>query len=289
MAAQSFDGGLFLPGTYPKATYRGLLYLSLDSELIWSPKGEEFPQAGSWVWCDPEAKRLTNYLGSLWRSGFIPILYSQRDCSTALAKEVLRELEPQPPTFLGLSLAKIHHFILEETDNSSNGPLGSIGIHFVKPEILAVYHLGPSPIGRTLSHAEFIPEPVLEWKGLLILVGQPGSGKSTFAARLAEKGWLVIGESQANSLQRLNGPGRLGLIRQGVKGIVIDSPNPSPEHRAPFITLAAELGLDYRFGWVARPGWANDRQSRLRAGDEVLRAYTTRFVPPEPGKTIRLI
>ena len=75
---------------------------------------------------------------------------------------------------------------------------------------------------------------------LVILVGQPGSGKSTIANKFAEKEWTIIDEKEAARIRRTKSSKvtfydlvkNIGLSEGiGSKGVVVDCTNPKTEQR----------------------------------------------------------
>ena len=100
---------------------------------------------------------------------------------------------------------------------------------------------------------------------LIILMGQPGSGKSTVARHLAELGYRVYDEKEAGKLQK----GQVGITAQlerdlaAVKagelpGVVIDATNPTAKTRQLHLDLAAKVGVPAHVGWITRPGWESN-------------------------------
>lgn len=81
---------------------------------------------------------------------------------------------------------------------------------------------------------------------VLVLIGYPGSGKSTFATKTLEKLGVVrvnmdkLG-NKAKCLQLAE-----SMLEEG-KSVVIDNTNPRPDSRAPFIDLARKRSIPARY------------------------------------------
>jgi len=88
---------------------------------------------------------------------------------------------------------------------------------------------------------------------MIILMGMPGSGKSTFAKKLSQNDKYVHCEQDDVKSQNM-----IKFIKSVIllkKSPIVDATNPSSENRAKFIEIAQEYNLPYRILWAARPGW----------------------------------
>lgn len=111
-------------------------------------------------------------------------------------------------------------------------------------------------IGATfLTPCDIIPkptalEPTLE-KEIVILVGNPGSGKSTAARSLSSAGYKHVEQDVTKTAVRT-----MRLVREAIhtQSVVVDATHAAQKHRAPYIRLAQELGCSVRIVWCLRDG-----------------------------------
>lgn len=127
-----------------------------------------------------------------------------------------------------------------------------------------------------------LPPPKAEQE-LIIMVGNPGSGKSTTSMHYESLGYEIINQdilgTRAKVLKTLRTKWAEG------KSCVIDSTNPSTEKRLEYIDICRDLTLDVpiRVFWHIRDGRPfNDlRLPEHRVGTIVYNIYTKHFERPE--------
>ena len=285
---------------YPENAFSGIVYLSIDFGLIWSKNGTKYPFPGDWVWCTPKPKCIINYVDKLWSSGFVPVLYGVK-ASEQLADEVLAHFKVPPPIFIGIELDSLHSLITESWIEKTN-KVYNLGISFSSNDP-RVYRMGPdSKIGTNVE----LRDIGIDWKDkidsitneikvpyMLLLVGQPGAGKTTIANELRKDEWIVIDEKEANSIRRSSKYPSSGvmarflsvldtLTESKLRGIVIDATNASKCQREVFITIAKEKKIPYRCGFISRPGYFWNLKRQLPVPEIVYRIYNQNFV--EPGQ-----
>lgn len=115
---------------------------------------------------------------------------------------------------------------------------------------------------------------------LVIMVGQQGSGKTTFSNLLGQLGFVIISkvgkymvEFQSNLRSR--------------KNIVIDATNPSVLDRTKFIEEAVPYGIPIYIVFASRSGEAsNNLRGSQKVPSIALRAYTSNFSKPLSGAII---
>lgn len=81
---------------------------------------------------------------------------------------------------------------------------------------------------------------------LLLLVGLPGSGKSTFARRLPSSAWLVVNQDTIHDGHPGSRKQCLTAAREGLREgrhVCIDRTNMTVEQRGDFLLLASEVWL----------------------------------------------
>ncbi|CAH6418841.1 Hypothetical protein POVN_LOCUS565 [uncultured virus] len=274
MSTSSFS----VPCTARATPYKGIVLLSLDNGIIWDPAGGKKPKAGTWIWAISETERFFAYLHQLSQGDFLPIFWSPVAIPQALTTEVEAAASHLLAGAGSTSRASVVTGATFEQLLAGLSVYNKDTLCFEKE--LVVYAFVPTleespenkariPTGAqavTFAQLGFEPEPLLpEEPSLLILMGMPGSGKSTLAARLANNGYLVYDEKEAAKLRKgqikvtKTFLEQLGRVKAGtLKGVVIDSTNPSTAMRNVYIELAQRVGVPYYIGWITRPGWESN-------------------------------
>ncbi|XP_005096369.1 bifunctional polynucleotide phosphatase/kinase [Aplysia californica] len=87
---------------------------------------------------------------------------------------------------------------------------------------------------------------------LVMLVGPPASGKSTFRQRYLEPhGYVAVNRDTLGTAEKC-----LKVAKEAIssgKSVVVDNTNPSASARAPFIKLAKDKGIPCRCFWLQTP------------------------------------
>lgn len=274
----------------------GIVYMSLDCGITWDSGGRKYPSHSSWKWCHPDKTVILNYIDKLLSHKILPILYSE-GANIDVIEKIIEPLNFKPPVFIQLKLENIHLFVTSNTFSK---------YYKVECTDAQIYHIGPpAAIGKTYTNENlgFDPLNTFDWKTphLLILVGQPGSGKSVISTRLNEKGWYIVDERYALSIQRsidikdskvitkfkslLSNIGKDPTL-PGYYGVIIDSSNPQKIQRQCYINMAISENIEYKVGWITRPGYYYNDQ----IPSEVLDSYSVNFEHPiAPENWFRLV
>ncbi|XP_065826181.1 bifunctional polynucleotide phosphatase/kinase-like isoform X2 [Oscarella lobularis] len=132
----------------------------------------------------------------------------------------------------------------------------NIGLEFFTPEEYflgqkkAPFNLSSFDPRRVLTDATQQLDPpsakiVLEKQELVILVGYPGSGKSTFAKRhFVSNGYVTASRDVLKTWQKCVQVAT-DALKQG-KSVVIDNTSPDVESRARYISVAKKAGVEIR-------------------------------------------
>jgi gluconate kinase len=106
--------------------------------------------------------------------------------------------------------------------------------------------------------------PIATHKEAIIMVGYPGSGKSTIAHDILEKqrGYVVLSGDKLKTPVKLNREARKYLL-EGTS-VVYDATNPSEERRNKYIEVLNEMDVPYRIIWVDTDMTEAMRRARLR-------------------------
>lgn len=294
----------------PDEPFRGLVLLNLDNCIIWNPQGKKRPSSGKlqvvlreglagWVWGLPEADALIAYFKILFDSGFFPLFYSaynEPELYRELADTIIEREGIVPPVWFATTPDKIY------TSLVAKGMLDKFATFIPNFSVASLCPIGQTKIPNlgvyTFETLGYNVERRFPKSSLLVLMGQPGSGKSTVAAKLKAAGWKVYDEKEAGKLQKkqvaatkdLNS--QLALVKTGkLPGVVVDATHPSAAKRQFYMALAKAMGVEYHTGWITRPGWeSNATRTVGKVPDIALNMYVKNFEPPTAEEApIRLI
>lgn len=120
---------------------------------------------------------------------------------------------------------------------------------------------------------------------LVVMVGFPASGKSTFARGLAVHGYEIVNQDELGTFQKVIRVAREHL--QAGKSIIIDSTNRSIEKRANYIRLAKSFKTPVKCIWITTPieiaqhmNIVRERMGGPRIPQVAYNVYRKRFQPP---------
>jgi len=264
--------------SYFANTYNGVVYMSLDAGISWNFRGLKYPTDDCWTWCTTDQSQIINYVNNLWLVGLIPIFYSF-GATYHIVKVIRSFFKPQPLVFINNSLDKIHQQVLKECK-------------FI--EDYKIFNIGPTSLIATNYNLEDINIDPLhkldhQTPQLLILMGQPGNGKTTLANRLVKKGWIVIDDKNAAQIQRLASTNSqiyvnfeilISTAKSKNLKIVIDGENARFNDRQIFIDTAKKYHLLYLIGWVTKPSYYHYNGQR-NIPSEILDHYHSLLEAPK--------
>jgi hypothetical protein len=267
-----------------------VMFINIDNGLSWSPKGKLLSRPGKgkgWVWAHPDENVVINYINKLYtiewcdRKGVLPIFFSKskdRDsqivCSEMRDDLIIesKDRESYEPTFiLGVELeeaVRLMELIFEDEfyGVSFNENFETVSLPFSNPNIESndLWDIGITP-------SIILPDPVPY--GVAIMIGQPGSGKSSYTRHLKTLGYNIIEEKEAGKIRRRSTKKAIREfieLLQRVKecerectckgkckyyGVVIDSTSPSIDSRNTFKEIIEDEEMDYEFLFISRSGF----------------------------------
>lgn len=116
-------------------------------------------------------------------------------------------------------------------------------------------------------------------KEIVIMMGNPGSGKTTLAKTLESKGYFLISSDNLLISKKLKLEIILQQIEEG-KSIVVDNTHPKSEHRQALVELAEENNYSSRIIWCVRDGRAWNETRKNKAPPIAYNMYTKNFEEP---------
>lgn len=127
-------------------------------------------------------------------------------------------------------------------------------------------------------------------KELLVMVGQQGSGKTTWACQVAQKyGYIhIASEEVPDALVIKDKKKRLRVIRELLssgESVIVDATHPSKQSRLELIEIARSYGVPSRIAWLSRPGRPYNELRSRPVPEVALRTYTKNFEGPSLEET----
>ena len=273
-----------------KSDAKRVFILSIDDGCAWNPCGEETPQPNSqetknelktnknlinlgWVWAHSD---IPAYIDRLITGGDLVILYSKikspkpRENVRIAVDEMLAEIKESAKVgvFTGLTTGEIKSFL----GNKS---------FVVIPEEIEIDKIGIDPFMNT---GVFSTKPSQQ---VIVMVGQPGSGKTTISEKLVNKyEFIHIDEKRAGYIRNRNADSlstELAEMKTTGKSLVIDATHPSRKMRQVYIDYIKKVwpSLPVRIGWVARPGFRLNSLRKEPKPTIALRIYRNNLEVPE--------
>jgi bifunctional polynucleotide phosphatase/kinase len=125
-----------------------------------------------------------------------------------------------------------------------------------------------------------------ESQELVLLMGNPGSGKSTTAKALAEKGYIHINQDVTKTKEKSMEAVDDALADD--KSVVMDATHASEKDRALYEELANEFEIPFRIVWHIRDGRPFNALRNKPVPELAYANYTNSFVEPE-GDNVELV
>ena len=153
--------------------------------------------------------------------------------------------------------------------------------------------LGDDIMRMTANRPNFTQSANRKSPKILIVMGLPGSGKSTIANKLAKVGWTRVNQDEMGNRKAVEASAKTALSK-GLN-VVVDRCNIDFEQRVHFLELAHKAGVtDIRCLWLDTPAQVcKDRVSVRKDhptipqgdfGHGIIDRFTTSLVPPMRGE-----
>ena len=130
------------------------------------------------------------------------------------------------------------------------------------------------------------PAPaVAPTRGEVVLVmGLPGAGKTTYARTLAAEGFERLNRDEDGGSLRALIPALNRLVESGRARVVLDNTYVSRKSRAPIVEWAARVGLRARCVWLS----TSIEDAQVNAVERMVSTYSACLVPRRCGRPSRL-
>ena len=151
----------------------------------------------------------------------------------------------------------------------------AIGATFVRP-----LDLFPSipPVTPASLPATATATATAAAQELVLLVGNPGSGKSSTGRAFAAAGYIHVEQDVVGTKAAVKRAVTAGLAAG--KSVVVDATHGSQVNRDPYIALAAEKRVPLRIVWHIRDGRSFNALREKPVPEVAYAVYSKHFVPP---------
>lgn len=297
-----------LPQNYTEfaGQIKPVMGFDLDGTLIWSDRGQEHMRgAGDWVFT---SELVPSFLQQSVKNGWIPLIITNQKFQKgnalpmkmaridtviaaagidpfvfmATGEDAFRKpgigcwqlflqysgISPRPESFYsGDAVGSEDSNPMYRWANTDLKFAENAGLKFYRPEDL----LPAQPQPELNDSQEFI-----------IMVGQPGSGKTFFAQKLKEinpnRITVISGDEFKSNTGRMLKAAE-DALKQG-RTVIIDATNPTRQGRSAYIQLAESYNLKPRIFWATRPGKAWNALRAKPVPAIALNMYGSKFERP---------
>jgi len=241
-----------------------VVIFNIEHGVAWNPFGKTYPSPGQWVWSNDEVPA---YMTRVAADGFAIILHGEDKRSKDAMEEMLREITSAIILIVGAPLKSILDIFRMVWSGRSRG--FAIDQYLTADNELASLPPYPGIPGYELNEVEplcidalpqieALPRPVL-----IIMMGQQGSGKSTFADSLRRLQFIIVKETEAGMIRRgqTKAVAEFKALLQKVKieptfhGVVVDATSPTNASRQVYAQMALAMGMPAIVAWCTRPGF----------------------------------
>jgi hypothetical protein len=249
-----------------------IFLLNIESGIAWNPFGKKSPKLGEWTWCEPN--NTVNFINKLVNDDFLCILHAE-------SKDVIPVID-EMQTHFPKPLMAIIGLDIPNTINFLNAQLTKF---IISPRILDKnYKYLSIPKYNNIEGIEntdiqclTIPKNLPNDKTIIILVGQPSCGKTTYANKLQKDGFIIITENESRLIKS-------GLIKtinnfkqilsSDNKGVIIDADNATHMERQIFVDIGKSININVVIHWITKSGYHFNKNRNQKTSEIDLESYS---------------
>lgn len=251
--------------------------LNVDYGIAWNPYGGKYPYEGNWIWSSPTTPKYINNL--INNNNNMCILQSEYKNSKSAIDEMQKDLNKNIYSIIGIPLYVLVNILKSKNNSYFKLPINNEYKIITIPKLITCDGLEMKDVSElNIPLVDFDNE-----KKLIIMMGQEGSGKTTYAKTLQDKGYLIISEPLISSIKRKNIKS-VNILKEALKnnklGVIIDSSNPVHNDRLIYSDIAKELNISSIILWVSRPGYKFNNLRNQKIPETILNIYSKIIQPP---------
>lgn len=260
-------------------TINHIILLNIESGIAWNPFGKKMTVLGEWTWCN-EAKNISQFIEVLSQRDYLCILHSEYKETRPVIDEMQSRLSKPIMAVIGLNITSTVYLLREHWNKFIKCP-ANLNINAEYLSIPSHEKIGGSE--NTDIPFLTIPKSIPTEKTMIILVGQPGCGKTTYANQLQKHGFIIINENECRliksglvkSIDNLK-----NILESDIKGVVIDSNNCKHIDREYFANIAKNLKIKVIIHWITKPGFRFNNNRLQKTPEIELETYSTNLESP---------
>lgn len=249
--------------------------LNVDNGIAWDTCGNKYPIYNKWMWF---SNKVPSYINSLTDNN-ICILHSEYKNSKDAINQMKYQLKNRNIyCVIGITINILCNILNDKNSFNSIIEIDNILPIITVPKIKKYVGYNLENIPELETNIE-LPKN----KNLFIMMGQEGSGKTNYAKKLQNQGYIIISEPLISSIKRRNKKSieiLKKILLKNEKGVIIDSCNPTHKDRLIFTEIANSLNIDSTILWCSKPGYTYNNIRYQKIPDIILNVYTKNIEPP---------
>lgn len=292
---KNFEGvTLYIPNIKFQTYYKNIIIMSIDNGICWSFKGYETPGIEDYIWIHDDAPK---YIDFLLQEGTCIFFFSKDINSIGTCDILQKYLKNEVFAIICPSMVKAYNYI---KNNIYKFPFDFKTIHNNEIYIYPPDNLKNNTIIKYYNwdDASFFNDKFTDYlnnsihKRMIILMGSPLCGKTTYASKLESLGFYTFNECDTNKVKigDINSVNKLNdLIDRSVKGVIIDGTNEKKIYREIFIDISKRKNIKYIIAWITKSGYYYNNQQSLKVPELCFEIYSKSLEIPFNEKYIRIV
>jgi hypothetical protein len=264
--------------SYQNKKVNHIVLLNIESGIAWNPFGKKVPLLGEWVWCEPN--NTVKFIEQLTYKDFLCILHSESKDVRPVIDEMQKFFSTPLMAVIGLDISNTINFLNNHWNGLISCPVSiDKDVKYLSiPNYKNIEGLENTNIS-SLTIAKNLPIV----KTMIILMGQPGSGKTTYANELQKEGFVIINENESRLIKsgiEKNINNLKAILSSNIKGVIIDADNCKHVDRKYFANIAESLEIPVVIHWITKPGYRFNKNRDQKTPEIELESYAKNLESP---------